>query len=703
MGSKTCDVVVVEASCDKGVAFVLSILEAKLQQNRKSDELGIVLCSSSADVEFGPPIDDDENVDGMGAPPLEPIDRVTMDMYRRVHEFSAPKDGLDLDDEARYPSIAVALAKAASMIARRTKKLKYKRNIIFVASKQACEGESFRDGGAHAGVLSDIKASEISVIVCPVNSESDPFAVQTKGSVMSAAEFSDNWHVVPDLSVDSVITKPAYRPKLDGSLRFPGGLHLRIKMSAIVQQARIPTMKSVSALALEKGTDGECAVKLDRVYYTKDAPTNFVSAKERRKAYVYGNQMVSVEKDNLEELKVAAKPGILVLGFVAAANLPRHLFLEGSDILYAHPDGEHSKAYFSALVAAMVRENRRAIVRVVSRRNADMKLCALSPYTPQGAERPHSGALVLNYLPFDEDIRRFPFASLDATKRECTSDHTDAADALIDALSGEKDEYLPDLTKNPALKRLYDSIHARALDAKADLADDAALSKCMRARVSATVDAQRAISLFRGAMGIEQKEVKSTSAAQDSGGFWSVKTKDGEDCMFSAWNAASDESRVPDAVGSISPVEDYWAIIRGKDARASSGKVFADMVAQIDAFLSEGLAYVEKAAECIVALRQGSLEVSTDVRYNAFIRALKERVIAAKGSESDTLTCLWKNHISMDLAGLITKSECAAADASDQEADTFYTIDKLNGEGCDAAGGAKIDEEYDDDDIMDMD
>ncbi len=73
-----------------------------------------------------------------------------------------------------------------------------------------------------------------------------------------------------------------------------------------------------------------------------------------------------------------------------------------------------------------------AIVRFVPRANGAVVLGACTPYL--GSNR-QPDCLLLNHLPFFEDVRSFAFASFDSRPEAVPSeDQLSAADALIDSM-----------------------------------------------------------------------------------------------------------------------------------------------------------------------------------------------------------------------------------------------------------------------------
>ena len=168
------------------------------------------------------------------------------------------------------------------MIALRTAKKKYARKIIVVASSESCSSASLFAGEAADSFTKTVKATEINVSVC--TSQCIVSDIMTEGSLAHAAREKEGWNLFTTLDESNVISAPNYRAKFDGSIYFPGDLHIRVKSFARVMEARVPSMTSVSLRALKSGTDGKCEVARHSAYFGKSDAVNEVPAAARLKA-----------------------------------------------------------------------------------------------------------------------------------------------------------------------------------------------------------------------------------------------------------------------------------------------------------------------------------------------------------------------------------------------------------------------------------
>ena len=223
-----------------------------------------------------------------------------------------------------------------------------------------------------------------------------------------------------------------------------------------------------------------------------------------------------------------------------------------------------------------------------------------------------------------------------------------------------------------------------------------------------TASAALAVGNFRHAFGLELTTPEVSGTLKEEGGFWSVPDADGAPkTLLSAWDAKEAKANIPTVVGSVSPVEDFWAIVHA--ASQTNRKVllgaFKGLVAQIDAFLAEGNAYLEKASDCIAALRSGSAERGMVNEFNAFLASLRERVAAEmtlNGTES-SLRAIWARLLEKrETMGVIVASEPSAVETTmtSEKAAQFYA---LHVEVASKPGLQVEDDDSDDEDIMDMD
>ncbi|SCU94638.1 LADA_0G09912g1_1 [Lachancea dasiensis] len=151
------------------------------------------------------------------------------------------------------------------------------------------------------------------------------------------------------------------------------------------------------------------------------------------KAYRYGSDYVVLPQTIEAERIYHTTSGIDIRGFISREDVPRHyLNSESTFIVPATKDGTSADSFaLAALVDAMIRLEKLAIVRYVQRTDSEVQMCTLCPLLVL-KKRKSSGdtdfqtrALVLSRLPFAEDERVSDYPKLnnsDAQNNEITAE-----------------------------------------------------------------------------------------------------------------------------------------------------------------------------------------------------------------------------------------------------------------------------------------
>ncbi|CAI7814739.1 unnamed protein product [Closterium sp. NIES-54] len=222
-----------------------------------------------------------------------------------------------------------------------------------------------------------------------------------------------------------------------------------------------------------------------------------VGLDELVRAYKYGPQVIPVSEYDRMANRFHAEKGIQIIGFTMRDQIPRHYFIKDTAILLPEPSNTKAALALSALAQAMEASKKVAIVRfkLTNRADSGVALGVLTPWCrgKRGFSEEDDEAvpdlLLLNTIPFSEDIREFSFPSLEAAppNQQPTAVQSSAAAALVQAMSlvrcstvgDDEEEYSkeegmeegeklrPEDTPSPALQHYYDFIRARALQPKA--------------------------------------------------------------------------------------------------------------------------------------------------------------------------------------------------------------------------------------------
>lgn len=220
---------------------------------------------------------------------------------------------------------------------------------------------------------------------------------------------------------------------------------------------------------------------------------------------------------------------LLALGFAPEGSIGPEHSIHVCDAVAADRGDRWAFSALESLVQAMVLERRVMIARYCFRKNSQPRIVALLPVQGQDGNAPH---LLMQFLPFMEDMREWTCASLPAS----TADHRSAATSLIDAMDLERGSvdakqavelFRPEDTHNPSLTRFYNFVTQRALNAKAKVPPPALeLVACLSQPLSV---AERIDSL-----GVAERLKKAFN-------FREVETKKGKQRRF--WREAIAEKR----------------------------------------------------------------------------------------------------------------------------------------------------------------
>ncbi|RPD59404.1 SPOC domain-like protein [Lentinus tigrinus ALCF2SS1-7] len=197
-------------------------------------------------------------------------------------------------------------------------------------------------------------------------------------------------------------------------------------------------------------------------HYTK------VEKEELVRGYKYGASFAPAPEGGFPKLQT--RKGMDICGFFNRKNFRRELSMGEVYYVWADPANPMSQVALSSIVQAMYEKGVIAISRWVSRDNMDPKMGVLYPTVFKDVD-----CFLWVQMPFAEDVRNFPFASLETLvnkKGEIVTDHPylptkeqlNAMEEFVDAMdlsdAGEKDEegnrepwFDTRLSYNPAIHR----------------------------------------------------------------------------------------------------------------------------------------------------------------------------------------------------------------------------------------------------------
>lgn len=464
-----------------------------------------------------------------------------------------------------------------------------------------------------------------------------------------------------------------------GDMELTPNMSVKVWVYKKVAEERLPTLKKYSDKAPQGAPHVTREVKMDIDYRSTEDPDKIVPPEQRSKAYRYGPQLVPVSKDVEDALKLKTEKGVKLLGFTDASNVLRHYYMKESNVFLPEPGNVSSILAISALARAMKETNKVAIVRCVWRQGqAGVVMGALTPNISLEDNVPD--CFYFNILPFMEDVREFPFASLDSRPpaMQPSEAQQSAADNLVKTLDlapvGQDERLQPERTLNPVLQRWYSFVHAKYQNPDAELPPlDEALRNIVEPNQDLVAENEFLIKKFNSQFSLQVNVQKDKRSRQ----FW--KDKEQEEDGQNEVDALNDDGQISfdsltarkvNEVGSVQPVQDFEAMLARRDSDEWVPKAIHGMKKIINDLLDssyKGNTY-EKAMSCLVSLRKGCVEQEEPLEFNKFLGDL---VSKCRGKR---LNDFWE-FIIEKLLTLINRNEAADSDISEEEALAFLRSD----------------------------
>ncbi|XP_078061435.1 X-ray repair cross-complementing protein 6-like isoform X1 [Mustelus asterias] len=301
------------------------------------------------------------------------------------------------------------------------------------------------------------------------------------------------------------------------NLKLGEGVELSIGVYNLVRCARKP-----SAVRLYRESNEPVKTK---TRWFNGATGSLLLPSDTKKAQVYGQRQIVLEKEETEELKRFDGPGLVLIGFKPLSLLKKHHHIRPPQFIYpdemlitAHPalchneqrtvqhrkqalrpskpapllgptrpivcippfpgcscDYPGSTTLFSALLTKCLEKDVYAVCRYTPRRNTAPRFVALVPQEEalddQKVQTIPPGFHLI-YLPYADDVRKIGFME----KRVASEDQIEKMKSVVQKL---RFKYRPESFENPVIQRHFRNLEALALDLKEpeeveDLTRDAA-------------------------------------------------------------------------------------------------------------------------------------------------------------------------------------------------------------------------------------
>ncbi|KAL3159758.1 ATP-dependent DNA helicase II subunit 2 [Trebouxia sp. C0009 RCD-2024] len=445
-----------------------------------------------------------------------------------------------------------------------------------------------------------------------------------------------------------------------GPFRIADTMTIKVKVTKKSSHEKFPSTAKYSDRS--RAADASHTVSLDTEFRCISNPDEVVAPEDRVKAYkvllfgwlqsLYGKQTVPISAEEENHLKYLPEKDMQVIGFVALDQ----------DTWLMAPEKENPRAHMamSALARALDKTKKACIIRFVPRANQAVFVgCA----TPLLGDKDKPDCLVLNYLPFTEDVRSYKFTSF-AAKEELSPSQSQlqAAERLVDALDLTQDgaEHLqPETTANPALHRFFAFMAARAVDPDARLpAQDLQVQHTLSCPFGHTSAAQAALDQLPQQFSVKQQAASDFGA--EEGAAAAPQLLENPQVEFKVGEAIS--TRVEN-VSTQSPVDDFKALVQqGQTDEAVEGLQKA-VHTLVDTSLGDR--FYNKAFGCIPALREACIEHKKGTVFNMFLEQM-----ASKYEHDQLRADFWKRVMEAKIS-LISDDELADVGVSRQESEAF--------------------------------
>lgn len=729
MSTKECCVVVLDVGSSMGVPGVGSgltgldkakqalrqLISQKLLFGAKQDEVALVLAGTDAtDNNLNQQTGDYEHITE-----LRSLARADLDFLTLVDTINNEDGEADIVD---------AILVGMEVIVSRVKKLKFAKRIFVITDAAApIHDQDQMDQIAAEMVAQDLKINIIGIgfqqpedddddsdddedggvkAEAPRDNPDDKRADQTKANESKLRAFADKVQGVVFSAQSAIEMMSEVRKKSNISKRTKltlnltiGPLQIPVKTFTKSQQRGLPTLSKESQKAPDY--DPEKKVSMQRLYVPKDldlvanAPAQGAEGEEKSKMYKYGRRTVTVTSANEDELIKLPPPTdekcLSVIGFTNAKSVERFHSLSAVDVVFADKidpkksSTKRTQVMFSAFVNACAILDRVPIVRYNYRNGLNPKLGVLLPKVKADKE-----CFYFHVLPTTEDIRSFPFSSLDElhkpsnTQLHAARNLVDSMD-LMEAFEDEDGDLIealkPKNTYNPVLQRFYQNLEVRALDETAAIQPlDPAVRKYIEFgdEFQERDDVAAAIADFAAAFPF--KKIEKAAKAKKKRKNWSDFEEELGDIQLGANKKVKSEDQDNDddedddldvdfaqaAAGVVStvsrhkPVADFVAMCGRRDFDLVS-EAFTQMweVAQEKVDSSMGDLQFQTALDCLLAMKQEAIKHQEPGLFNDGLKPLKARY-SNKPSPN-----FWEFVVDKGLMPVV----------ADEDGDSFFTLE----------------------------
>ncbi|KAL7857038.1 hypothetical protein SRHO_G00159370 [Serrasalmus rhombeus] len=230
------------------------------------------------------------------------------------------------------------------------------------------------------------------------------------------------------------------------------GMNIAVGLYVLARTATKPP-----AVRLYRETNEPVRTKT-RLFHTQNG--SLLLPSDTKRAQVYGNKQIVMEKDEVDEIKKFDDPGLVLMGFKPMDRLKLHHHVRPT--LFVYPEEDQvtgNSCVFTALLQKCSEKNVFALCKYTPRRNSPPRFVALVPQREvlDGQVQAVPPGFHAIFLPYADDIR-----TLDV--HECPTASDEQVQKMKEIVHKLRFKYRSDAFENPVLQQHYRNLEALALD-----------------------------------------------------------------------------------------------------------------------------------------------------------------------------------------------------------------------------------------------
>ncbi|KAL5435182.1 ATP-dependent DNA helicase II subunit 2, variant 2 [Paraphaeosphaeria minitans] len=429
------------------------------------------------------------------------------------------------------------------------------------------------------------------------------------------------------------------------------------------------------------------AVRNQRVYQVNnpDEPGEKMNVEpdDLERGFEYGRTAVHISESDANVVKLENDPSLQLVGFIRAEEFERFMPMSRTNFIVSQKTNAKAQLALSSFIHALYEAECYAIARLVAKQDKAPLLIVLAPHITPSFE-----ALVDAELPFEEDMRRYKFPSLDkklTISGKTITEHKDLPNAeltqamsdYVDALDlseydkddeGEPTEYAKiEDTYSPLLHRVNQIIRWRATHSDPTLPfpdPPQILTRFSAPPALLLQHAEPQLATLKQAADVKRVPPKTKGRGKRSR---ADRDKPLSGLDIDALLGHPKRARI-DAANLVPSFKQALAATDDLDAIQEAADAMADQIRTLIRGSVGDSAY-GRALEALRVMRDELTELEEPGMWNVFARALKSELIGGKLG-GDRREMWWM--VRGSRYGLVDRKRCFASDVTEEEAAQFY-------------------------------